>query len=560
MIDSLKPVSPFLSVITPVYFPPVAIFRALVDSMLAQTFANWEWWLVNASPGSREVEQILQECALDQRVHVISLPQNLGISGNTNKALELAAGEYVFFLDHDDTIDSDLFEAVADLVQKNLPADIIYFDEGRIMPDGSPGFPFFKLVTFSPEMLFSTNYLAHAIFRRSLVTGAGGLNSEMDGAQDWDLALRCVEKTNRIVHLGGPRYHWRLSPASFASSADNKPYAFSAQLECLKRTLERRSRLSPRAEFIAPHLIRVAWESRPCRISIIVEPGPALMVEKTVQSILAQTDYPEYEILVVPDDPILSSTLPFSMAQAKGHNLRLISFAEELSGLSRVLNLAARQATGDCLLFLASGLSVTAADWLAELSRWFDEPQIGVAGLKIINAKYEVQHAGGVLGLNGVVGRIFKGLVYDPQRCFGDVEWLRNYSAVSIDCLMTRRNLFEQLDGFDPSFQDAYFDADFCLRAGRAGFRTLYLPNACLVQEYPQPRCPSLSYASDLRQAFLRFFPPDFQGDPFYNPGLSTSSTLPRPAQPEEDLLAAARLQVDAVFKGISSQDTRGGW
>jgi O-antigen biosynthesis protein len=518
---------PLISVITPVYNTPLEILRATIASVLEQTYAQWEFCLADGSTNRPEVRRLLEDLMdSDQRVKVKFLERNLGISGNSNEALALATGEFIALLDHDDLLAPNAFFEVVKLLNEMGEADLIYFDEDHVSSDGLVRRqPLFK-PDWSPETLLSANYLTHCIIRRELITQVGAFDSQMDGAQDWDLFFRCLEKTKRIAHIPKVLYHWRQLQGSTAAEFDAKPYVFEAQKRSVEGHLQRRGIEQPRVTFPEPGLLRVTWPVPKAKVSIIIPTKDKVeFLRKCVSSITGPTTYPDFEILLIDNNSREEETWRYYESLASDSRIRLIDYPERFN-YSAANNLGACQATGEFLLFLNNDTEALTPDWLEELVRWAALPEIGAVGAKLLYPDNTIQHAGVVMGMEGHASHVFWSVLERHGGPFGSVEWYRNYMAVTGACLMMRRSVFDEIGGFDEQYLLAFSDVEICLRLVAGGYRIVYTPFARLRHYEGRSRGAHIP-ALDLKRGYEHMKEIVKAGDPYFNPNLSYAMRVP---------------------------------
>jgi len=534
---------PLISFITPVYNPAPEVLRAVVESVLAQTYSHWELCLTHGGPANADVAAVLDEYALrDRRINVKYLLENRGISGNSNAAVAMSTGAFVAILDHDDVLAPDMLFEVAAQLNRTPEIDLLYFDEDKLTEDGKTRHsPFFK-PDWAPEMLISANYLTHCVIRRTAFDEAGGFDPATDGAQDWDLAFRVTARTARIVHIPKVLYHWRQAAGSTAAQLDAKSWAFETQLDSVERHLRRLGLEGARALYPRLGYLRVVWPTRGDKVSVIIPTKDNLNVLKTcLHSVFRKTTYPNFEIILVDSGSTGPDTRAFYDVLAKDPRVKIVPY--ETGGqfvYSKANNLGAAQADGAFLLFLNNDTEVIEPDWMEEMVRWAERPEIGVVGAKLLYPDNTVQHAGVVLGMRGHGGHVFK---ETPERFngpFGSVEWYRNYMAVTAACMMMRREVFEQVGGFDEAYILAFNDIDLCVQATKLGYRNLYTPHARLYHHEGKSRGGSVP-AADILHACDKLEGVIAKGDRYFNPNLSPNHRVPTLSQPD-DISPAERM------------------
>jgi GT2 family glycosyltransferase len=549
------PYRPLLSVVGAVFNPPPDVLRDMIASVLAQTYDSWQLVLVDGGSARPGVADVLAEAAArEPRITVVSLEANLGIAGNLNRGLEAARGEYVAFLDHDDVLAPDALYEAARLLNRGPSIDVVYFDEDKVSADGRTRMdPFFK-PAHSPAYLLSNNYLMHSIMRRALVVEAGGLDSRFDGAQDWDLSLRLANRGARIVHIPKILYHWRKAPGSVASDPTAKMWAMEAQRPCLHAHLEQLGRRDVRIESPTLGVLRHRWAGRGARVSIIIPSRDnARLLERCIDSIVSKTRYPDYELIVVDTGSTQRATAElYNRLQVK-QCVRLLHWDHEFN-YQKVNNLGAQHATGEILVFLNDDIEVTDQEWLEELVRWAELPTVGCVGAKLLYPDGRVQHAGIVIGLQGHGSQIYRGEPAEHRwGPFGTMESYRNYLAVTGACLAMRRSVFNEVGGFDGSFELCYGDIDLCLRVGARGYEVVLTPFAVLTHHEGASR--GLHFpAADVLAATVRMLPVVAAGDPCFSPNLSDDSLEPVLDLVNEPEQRVARVETIASSFGVAAE------
>ncbi len=502
---------PLVSIITPVFNTPVQRLKEAVESVLAQAYENWELVLIDDGSTDADLLRILpQLAARDRRIVLASLGKHEGISAASNRGLELARGEWVTFLDHDDILEPDALFQIVQLLQTHPDADLIYTDEDKLGENGFEA-PVFK-PDWSPEFFLSYNYVGHlTAIRRDLARKAGGFRSEFDTAQDYDLFFRVIELTNRIHHVPRVLYHWRRTENSSASSVRQKPGQLDASQRAIEEHLKRRGEAAHVAVDWRTHAFRVRRElSETKRISIIIpnHHGEETL-ERCVQSLTSKTGYPEYEILIVQNDK--SQHAPASLSRFPH---RLLNFSGESSAAK---NYAVKQTDAPWLLFLNDSIEVIDSEWLTIMAEHLQGPEIGAVGARLLNPEGTVEHAGIVVGVNGTAQPAFRGFPAEHPGANRQLQVTRNCSAVSSACMLTRRDVFQQVGGFDESLSGVLADVDLCLKMRRAGYLIVYTPFAKLYWHEAQPDKTDASGEAVVRQRWADVL----QRDPYYNPNLS---------------------------------------
>jgi glycosyltransferase involved in cell wall biosynthesis len=466
---------PRLSIITPVYNTDRRWLEACADSVVAQVYPHWQWSIANdGSTNAGTLAALDGIAARDARIVVTHARANGGISAASNLALSKADGDYVALMDSDDALLPHALFRLADAL--NGPGerpDVLYTDEDKLDLDGQRCDVYFK-PDWSPDLFLSNMYVCHLLAaRRTLVHEVGGFRTAFDFSQDYDLVLRLMERANRIHHVPDVVYHWRKVPESGAAQSNAKPTAHGAGRCALQEYLDRNQRPGEIVDAGTAGFYRARYrlDRRPL-VSVVDAAGRGRSVGPTA-----------YE---------------------------RVEWVSDVAG-----------ATGDFLLFLASGATPAQPDWIDALLEVAVQPGIGVAGPKVVSRDGLVREAGLVLGVGGMAGALLAGTPADGGGYFGSGITIRNVSAVSGTCFLTARDLFDERGGLDRRLGPDAQAIDYCLRIQGCGRRVVATPWARIIDERPI-RVPSLS-ASD--EASLRQTWGDrLVRDPYYNVNLSTAA------------------------------------
>lgn len=513
---------PLISIVLPVYRVGLPILQACIQSALDQTYDRWELCISHAAPEEKAQREFLSGLASrDPRINLLLLEENQGISANTNRALELAEGEFVALLDHDDTLAPFALYEVARLLASDRSLDLVYSDHDYIDETGSQRFnPLFK-PDWSPEIMLSANYITHlTVLRLAVVRDLGGFDPGTDGAQDWDLFLRVIERTTQIAHIPRILYHWRTHSASTALNPNAKNYAEGAQLRSIQAHLDRTG-LPAQITVSSGGLLRVRWSHAEEKLVSIIIPSrdKVDLLSRTINSLRAVTSYPNYEILIVDNGSQEPATQRYYETLSKLPNVQVLPYPHPFN-YSAVNNYGAKHATGDLLLFLNNDVEFTNPDWLDELTGWAQVHAVGVTGARLLRPNGSIQHAGVVIGFDGFAGHPFADQPALTFNLYGSTGWYRNFLAVTGACMMIRREVFDEIGGFDETFVLCGSDVEICLRAWRYGYRTVYNPFAELVHYECQTRKTDVP-RQDYFISFRHYEPYLRDGDPYWNPNLS---------------------------------------
>lgn len=536
---------PLISVLMPVYNIEARWLVKAIESVLGQNHPQWQLCIADDVSTVNHIRPILERYAQqDARIQVVYLEQNSGISAATNAALELAIGEFIALLDHDDELAPNALYEVATHLQQSPETDFIYTDEDQMTTRGKRQVPFFK-PDWSPDYLHACMYTCHlSVYRTELVRWLGGFRSEYDGAQDWDLALRVTEQTDRVHHIPKILYHWRTLPMSAASGAEAKPWAHRAAQRVLQDMLDR----SPYPGWVEPgpkagsFRVRRHIQGNPLVSIIIPSAGACLetpakhicLLQQCLDSIHRLSTYPNYEIILVDGYDIPESILQSIQGPNPRSKLRLIR-CDQPFNFSQRMNLGAKAAQGNVLLMLNDDTEVITPDWIEALLELAQQPDIAAVGAKLLFPNGRIQHAG-VLILGGNPTHAFLNSSGQYEGYYGSNLLNRNYLGVTGACLMIRREIFEELNGFDEGFPLNYNDVDLCLRAHQAGYRNVCVPYAQLIHYESVSRSGGLK-SGELEALHDRFKGTDYlQNDPYYNPNLSVSNPYFQLAWPRQRL------------------------
>ncbi len=517
---------PLVSIAMPVYNVDLVWLEKAIRSVVCQTYPNWELCIVDDASPTRGLGRFLNRLSSqDARIHVKVLATNRHISGSTNEAVHLATGEFIAFLDHDDELHPNALFEVVNVLQSARDADIIYTDNDLIDRSGKRSSPKFK-PDWSPELLLSYMYISHLLVcRTALVREVGGLRVGYEGSQDHDLALRLTETTTRIHHIPKVLYHARMLPESVSRSDETRPYALSSGVKAVQDAVDRRGIRAKvdRPEFAVQNkcgIYKLNYVGMPDDKVVIVIPTKDRLelLKQCVDSIESKTTYKNWEIVIADDGSSDAATLRYF--ESVRHKV-LDVYSEGPFNFSRIINRAVRELDSDIkyVLLLNNDTKVITPNWIEEMLVLMQDPEIGAVGAKLLYEDQTIQHAGVVLGLHdGLPGHAFKTLpdVSDGYLFYPKV--VRNYSAVTATCMLTRRSYFDKVGGFDEeNFGEAYNDVDYCLRLKAKGHRAVYTPYAVLYHDEGRSRERRVSVHNEY--AFRKKWG-GIDVDPFYNPNL----------------------------------------
>jgi len=508
---------PLVTIITPVFNTPIRWLKECIESVLSQTYEKWELILIDDHSTEPEMLRCLTELAAsDPRIILTKDEKKRGISAASNRGLALAKGDWVAFLDHDDLLEPDALFQNVKWLQDHPDADLIYSDEDKLTEQGFDS-PIFK-PDWSPDYFLTCNYVCHFTFiRRELVQQVGGFRSEFDGAQDYDLFLRLIERTSRIDHIPRVLYHWRRTLTSTADNIQCKPGMLDAGRLALEAHLERRQQPGHVAVDWRTYLYWVKRElTEAKKISIIIPVRDRVdLLARCLDSLTSKTSYAPYEVVVVDND----SQSEDARAYFSHFKHRLLHYSGPFN-LSAINNFAVKQTDSPWLLFLSYHTEVLDADWLTTMAEHVQRTEVGAVGPRLLYPDDTVQHAGVVVGVGGIAEYAFRGLPAEAPGVCRQLQATRNYSAVTGACLLTRRDVFEKVGGFDEECLPLNFnDVDLCLKMRRAGYSIVYTPFARLYCHESRVRSQTVEplEANPMRERWHQVL----ERDPYYNPNLS---------------------------------------
>ena len=553
---------PLLSVVMPVYNPPPEYLDQAIQSVRNQLYPHWELCIADDASTDPEIVRVLhRHCTEDARIKVMYRGENGHISNCSNSALEMVSGEYIALLDHDDLLAEDALFWVADAILRHPDAGLIYSDEDKIDDFGHRLDPYFKS-DWNPFLFLGHNMVSHlGVYRSSLVRHLGGFRVGYEGSQDYDLAARVVEQLSesQVVHIPRILYHWRILQGSTAASLGEKPYAQTASERAVNEHLQRLG-LAGRVELNTAlgGMHRVRWElpDPPPLVSLIIPTRNGKdLVRQCIESILAKTTYPNYEILLVDngsDDP---EALGYFRELVESETVRLLRDDGPFN-FSRLNNGAVEIAGGEVLVFLNNDTEVMAPDWLSEMVALTLVPQVGAVGAKLLYPDGTIQHGGVVMGVGGCASHMHWRLPAQAPGYFGRAHLLQAYTAVTAACLAVRKSVFVEAGGFDEErFKVGYNDVDFCLKVRKKGYWNVWTPWAELIHHESISR--GTEDTSEKKQRFWnelsllkKAWPNAFYSDTAYNPNLTLDKTdFTFSDQPR--LALAVRSQPSALPKSL---------
>ncbi|MFV8835701.1 glycosyltransferase family 2 protein [Aquisalimonas sp. APHAB1-3] len=520
---------PTFSVVMPVYNPNLDWLDEAIQSVRDQLYPDWELCIADDASTDAGVHEVLQRYAdEDTRIKLAFRDANGHISAASNTALELAQGDWVVLLDQDDLITEDALYQVAECINRNPNVRMLYSDEDKIDKKGKRFGPYFKS-DWNPYLFLSHNMFSHlGVYERALVMQQGGFREGYEGAQDYDLALRCSAAvgSDQIAHIPHVLYHWRVHDKSTASGINAKPYAIGAGQKALSEHVNARVSGSDVHALTYGYQIRFALPENPPAITLVVPTRNRVdLLRRCVESILARTDYPNYKILIVDnasDDPI---TLNY-LSEVESSCVSVVRDNGPFN-FSAINNRAIAGIDTELVGLVNNDIEVNAPGWLDDMVRYALQPDVGAVGARLLYPNDTVQHAGIILGVGGVAANAHAGQSSQSYGYFGRAALPGQYSAVTAACLVIRRELYLDVGGMNESqLAVAFNDVDLGLKLAELGYRNVLVPSAVLYhhESASRPRddqdAESERFAREV-QFMRRRWRDWIDLDPMYNPNLS---------------------------------------
>ncbi|MFP3797512.1 glycosyltransferase [Paraburkholderia sp. SIMBA_027] len=527
------PNKPLISVVMPVYNTRPKYLRKALDSVIAQTYPNWELCIADDASPNPEVRTVLEEyMRKDPRIRVVFREKNGHISASSNSALEIVKGEFVALMDHDDAIPAHTLFMVADEINRHPHVDLIYTDEDKVDENDQRHDPHFK-TDWNRELFYSQNFIAHlGVYRTSIARQIGGFRVGFEGSQDYDFALRFLKHTDgsRIRHIPHVLYHWRIFPGVTSFSTDNP----DASVDTARRAMvEYFADVEPTSEVVGIDSFPGWWRIKrrqPAelpRVSLIVPTRDRVgVLRAAVDGLMQDTHYDNLEIIVVDNDSEEAETLEYFEQIQRDPRVKVLRVPGAFN-FSALNNAAVAIATGSVIGFINNDIEIIHPDWLLEMVTQLSQPNVGAVGAKLYYANDTIQHAGVVLGLYGVAAHGHRHFPRNTIGYFGRPMLVQNMTAVTAACMLVRKDVFDRVGGYDEvNLTVGYNDVDLCLKIREAGYDIVYTPFAELYHLESISRGANLSAAQIERDARERAYMMSRWGDviahdPFYSPNLT---------------------------------------
>lgn len=521
---------PVISVAVPAFRTPEKFLVQMIDSLQAQTYGKWELCIANGSPDDENMKGILdQYTKKDSRIRVSSLTENKGIAGNTNSALEMATGEFVGLLDHDDLLAPNALYEIVNALNEDRELDALYTDEDKVTTELDEHFQPHLKPDFNLDLLRSNNYICHFfVVRRTVIRKAGGFRAEFDGAQDHDFIFRCVEKAQKVGHVPEILYHWRTHKASTADNPASKMYAFAAGKRAIEAHLKRMGVEGTVSHTPDLGFFRVQYpvQGEPLVSIIIPNKDEKDTLKACIQSIREKTEYQNYEIIIIENNSTTDEIFQYYKELSKDPQIRLLRWKKEFN-YSAINNYGVNHAKGQYLLFLNNDVKIITSGWIREMLGMCQRPEVGAVGVKLIYPDNTIQHAGCVMGIGGIAGHMFVNMPANRTGYLHKASILQDMSAVTAACMMMKRSAFEEAGGFTEKLSVAFNDVDLCLKVRRNERLIVYDPYVELYHMESKTRGEEDNpekvrrFQEEIEYMRCQWIDILKKGDPYYNKNLS---------------------------------------
>ena len=535
--ETVFPKNILFSILVPLYNTPEVFLREMIDSVVSQTYENWELCLADGSDADHAyVEQIVKGYG-DDRIRYERLTENLGISGNTNKCFEMAKGDYIGLFDHDDILHpTALYEYMKVICDKG--ADYIYCDETTFS-----GKSIDHMITlhfkpdFAPDNLRANNYICHfSVFSKELVDKCGTFRTEFDGSQDHDMILRLTKAATNIVHVPKILYYWRSHAGSVASDINAKSYAIDAAKGAVAAHLTACGfsgfKIESSRAFETIFRIRYALTGHPLVSILIPNKDHTEDLRRCIESITDRTSYDNYEIIVIENNSVTDEIKDYYETLKMHPRIKVVLYEGEFN-YSAVNNFGASFAEGEYIILLNNDTEVITRNWIEELLMYAQRDDVGAVGCMLYYPDYTIQHAGIVLGMGAhrTAGHSHYKMAKENLGYMGRLCYAQNVSAVTGACLMVKKKLFDEVGGLSEDLAVALNDVDFCLKLRKKGLLNVFTPFAELFHYESVSRGTDVTEEASRQNAerynrecdlFKEKWRAELdKGDPYFNPNFS---------------------------------------
>jgi len=522
--------TPLISVIMPVFDPPLELLREAIDSVVRQVYPHWELCIADDASRNPAVRELLNRAQRQHaQIKIVLRDDNGHISVASNSALDLATGSYVALMDHDDLLPEHALYWMAQAIVRHPHAGLIYSDEDKVDEQGRRSAPYFK-PDWNAFLFRSQNMVSHfGVYQRDLVERVGRFRKGYEGSQDYDLALRCIEQLSpsHIIHVPRVLYHWRIHAGSTAVAPQEKPYAVNAAVRALDDHLQRTG-CQASTELLPFGMYRVHYalpKEKPLVSLIIPTRNAGSLLKQCIDSIRRLTTYPNYEIIVIDNGSDEAESLGYFAQIGQQPDITVLRDDGPFN-YSALNNRAVSRARGQLVGLINNDIEVISPDWLEEMVALALQPGVGAVGARLWFADDRLQHGGVILGVGGIANHAHKFLPRGEYGYFGRAVLTQEFSAVTAACLVIRRSVFEQVGGLDEMhLKVAFNDVDFCLRVREAGYVNVWTPYAELYHHESATRgledSPQKQARFNSEVAYMAHRWPLIKRDCAYNPNLT---------------------------------------
>jgi len=482
---------PLISIIMPTYNTEIKWLRKAIDSVLNQSYSNWELCITDDASSSEETVKTLKK--YDRKYANIKVKyrtKNGHISKASNDALALAKGEYVAFLDHDDTLAVNALYEVVKVINNEPNIKLIYSDEDKIDALDKRFDPHFKS-DWNPDMFYSQNYISHLlIIKKDILNKTEKFRIGYEGSQDYDLLLQCLKfiKNDEIYHISKVLYHWRAIEGSTALDSNQKKYTTDAGIKALKYHFKNQANIGiSQGLLLNTYKVNYEIENNPLVSIIIPTKDQYLLLETCIVSILEKSDYKNYEIIIVDNQTSELESLAYLDSLKSIPNIKVLNYDKPFN-YAAINNYAVGHTKGEFIAFLNNDIEVTSSKWLSEMLQHAQREEIGVVGAKLYYPDMTIQHAGVILGIGGVAGHAHKYFDQEAHGYFSRLKIIQNYSALTAACIVIKKSIFQEVAGFEENLEVAFNDIDLSLKVLEKGYRNLWTPYAKLIHHESKSR------------------------------------------------------------------------
>lgn len=475
---------PLVSIVVPAFHTPEVFLRQMIESVASQTYDNWQLCIGDAGTDDSTAAVVKEYKDRGWNISYRKLPENKGIAENTNAAMELAEGEWIGFLDHDDVLEANALYAVVDAINCDGQIDAVYTDEDKVNTDLSEHLQPLLKPDFSIDLLRSNNYITHFFMvKADIARQVGGFRREFDGAQDYDFIFRCTELARKVGHVPEIAYHWRVHQNSTSDNPLSKEYAYSAGQRAIEEHLKRvgQEGTVTRRKDMGFYDVHYPVKGEPLVSVIIPNKDQKETLERCINSVLKST-YCNYEIVIVENNSQKQETFAYyERIQKENARIKVVVWQEGFN-YSAINNFGFQYTQGEYIVLLNNDIEIINPAWLEEMLGNCQRPEVGITGARLYYPDDTIQHAGIVLGLGeglsggGIAGAMFVGMPRTYSGYLHRAAIQLNYSAVTAACLMVKRSVYQEAGGLEEELSVAFNDVDFCLKVLTKGYLIVYNP------------------------------------------------------------------------------------